>query len=223
MAGSDEDVWIEAARSGNLDAFNQLVLAYQGQVYALAYRLLGDRDSAADVSQETFLAAFRHIDRFQKGSLRAWLLRIAANLCYDTLRRQRARPTSSLAILFTRPDSPELHQTEGAGADPEEYVEQHELAGEIQRGLGTLPPEQRLVVVLCDVEGFPYEEAARMVNISLGTLKSRLSRGRARLREYFFDHRELLPPSLRSILGNSADSPAATPAGRPEETHESGQ
>ncbi len=220
MTVPNEDAWIEAAQGGDLEAFNQLVLAYQGQVYGLAYRLLGDAESAADVSQETFLAAFRHIRRFQRGSLRAWLLRIAANLCYDALRRQRARPTSPLAILFARPDSAALHPLDSGPADPEEYAERQELAADIQRALATLPPEQRLAVVLCDIEEFSYEEAARTVNTSLGTLKSRLSRGRARMREYFFGHRELLPPALRSILGNGADSAAPTPAGRPEEVHE---
>lgn len=205
-----EDLLIQAARRGDLEAFNQLVLTYQGQVYALAYRLLGDQDAAADVTQETFLAAFQHIAAFQRGYLRAWLLRIATNLCYDTLRRQKARPTSPLEALSTQPESPE---SAGEG-DPEAYAERRELAREIQKALATLPPEQRLVVILCDIDGFPYAEAAQTADISEGTLKSRLSRGRARLRDYFLQRRELLPASLRSILGNELSLP---PASAPEE------
>lgn len=202
---SSEELLIQSARQGDLDAFNDLVLIYQGQVYALAYRLLGDREQAADVTQETFLAAFQHIGTFQRGYLRAWLLRIATNLCYDTLRRSRSRPTSPLEILFTRPEAPEVRIRQDE-TDPESYAEQRELAREIQQALGLLPAEQRAAVVLCDIEGFPYAEAAQTLGISLGTLKSRLSRGRARLRDYFLEHRELLPVALRSILGGKEAS-----------------
>jgi len=222
MANTDEEHLIQAARGGDLEAFNQLVLIYQGQVYALAYRLLGNRDTAADATQEAFLSAFQHIGRFRKGSFRAWLLRITTNFCYDTLRRERSRPTSPLEILFTRPDSPELHRSEGERTDPEVYLERQELAREIQLALNTLPPEQRIAVVLCDVEEFPYAEAARISGISLGTLKSRLHRGRARLRTHFLEHRELLPASLRFILGSIAAGDEALPAGQPEDSDEAG-
>lgn len=213
---NEEDVLIRAARGGDLEAFNQLVLAYQGQVFALAYRLLGDREQAADVVQETFISAFQHIGRFQRGYLRAWLLRIATNLCYDALRRRRSRPTAPLEALLARPDSPELRTLEGE-ADPESYAEQRELMREIRLALEQLPPEQRAVVVLCDSEGFPYAEAAQVLGISQGTLKSRLSRGRARLRDYFLARRELLPAALRSILGGE-ETPR--PAARPEDEND---
>ena len=213
MAISSEELLIQDARHGDLEAFNQLVLMYQGQVYALAYRLLGDPEGASDVTQETFLAAFQHIGTFQRGYFRAWLMRIATNLCYDTLRRRRSRPTSPLEILFARPEAPELRSHEGEN-DPEIYAEQRELAQEIRRGLDTLPLEQRAVIVLCDIEGFPYAEAAQSLGISLGTLKSRLSRGRARMRDYFVERRELLPASLRSILGGEEVPP---PADTPED------
>ncbi len=211
MENLDEEGLIQAAQQGDLDAFNQLVLTYQGQVYGLAYRLVGDQDTAADMTQETFLAAFRHLNRFRKGSLRAWLMRIAANLCYDVLRKRRARPTSPMSILHTREDSPEILRVGGREQHPEDYAERRELANEIQRALNTLPPEQRLAVVLCDVEEFPYKEAARMIGISLGTLKSRLSRGRARLRAHFIENRELLPASLRSTLRDIKEMPAEQP------------
>lgn len=196
-----EEELVQRARQGDLEAFNRLVLAYQGQVYALAYRLLGDAESAADAAQETFLSAFQHIGRFRKGSFRAWLLRITANFCYDVLRKRRTRPQSSLESLSNH--SPETRFPAGeTEEDPTVRAEQEELAQEIQRALNTLPPEQRAVVVLCDIEEFPYDQAARTLGISLGTLKSRLSRGRARLREYFCERRELLPASVRSIFAS---------------------
>ncbi|MBN1483979.1 MAG: sigma-70 family RNA polymerase sigma factor [Chloroflexia bacterium] len=201
MEPLDEDALIQAAQQGELEAFNQLVLLYQGQVYALAYRLLGNRETAADAAQDTFLAAFQNIQRFRSGSLRAWLLRIATNRCYDLLRRQRSRPSSPLEILFARPEEVNAHRSAPPPETPEQYVERMELLSDIQQALNTLPKTQRLAVILCDIEGFSYREAAETAGISLGTLKSRLSRGRAHLREYFFEHRELLPLSLRSILG----------------------
>ncbi len=217
MATVDENQLIEAARGGDLEAFNQLVLMYQGQVYALAYHLLGDANSAADLTQDTFLSAFQHIDRFEKGSLRAWLLRIVANMCYDLLRRQRIHPFSPLEILLPRSETGEPKHATELGDDPEEYVERRELAQEIQKALNTLLPEQRLAVILCDLQGLAYEEAAHASAVSLGTLKSRLSRGRARLRRYFLEHQELLPTSLRSILGEQNDRPVETAEGLADE------
>ncbi len=213
MATVDENELVQAARGGDLEAFNQLVLMYQGQVYALAYHLVGDANSAADLTQDTFLSAFQHIGRFEKGSLRAWLLRIVANLCYDLLRRQRIHPFSPLEVLSPRSETGESKHVLEIGDDPEEYVERRELAQEIQKALNTLLPEQRLAVVLCDIHGMAYEEAAHASAVSLGTLKSRLSRGRARLRQYFVEHQELLPTSLRSILGERNDGPVGAPEG----------
>lgn len=215
LSTADEETCIQAARNGDLEAFNTLVVAYQGQVYALAYRLLGEAESAADVVQDTFLAAFQHIHAFRRGSLRAWLLRIAANLAYDALRRRRSRPSSPLSVVIHSNGVRLPHGRDGED-DPEDWVERRELASEIQRALETLPPEQRVVVVLCDIEDIPYAEAASMLDISLGTLKSRLSRGRARLRAHFFDHGELLPEYLRFIIGRFSAAETC-PAARQED------
>jgi RNA polymerase sigma-70 factor (ECF subfamily) len=223
MTKPDEDTLIENAKRGDLNSFNELVLVYQGQVFALACRLLGDPEDAADIAQEAFLSAFLHIGGFRKGSFRAWILRIATNLCYDALRRRKSRPTSPLEILFTRPHPSEAEEESAIGTSPAANAERRELAERIQQGLQTLPAEQRLVVVLCDIEGFAYREAARIAGISQGTLKSRLSRGRSRLREFFFGHPEHLPPSFRSILGrafveNRSESPAHGPEDVQDET-----
>ncbi len=200
MTAPEEEAWIRAAKEGDLEAFNHLVLLYQSQVYALAYRLVGDHEAASDVAQETFLAAFRHIRRFRGTTLRSWLLRIAANQAYDLLRRRKVRAGVSLDVLQGHPDMVELRRG-GVEGDPVAYSEQRELQEEIQRALETLPPGQRAVIVLCDLEGLPYREAAHILGISQGTLKSRLSRGRERMRAYFFERRELLPSSIRFILG----------------------
>ncbi len=209
-----DEALVRAAQAGDLEAFNELVLAYQNQVYGLAFRMLGDQDAAADVTQETFLSAYEHLVHYRTGSLRAWLLRIAMNLCLDQIRRARSRRVSPLEILLTRPDSPELHRLEGEETDPERQIERLELAEEIQRALMTLPAEQRLAVVLCDIEGLGYQEAAMAAGVTLGTLKSRLSRARSRLRDYFLDRRELLPGLFRLIEkgnGPNGEGTARTP------------
>lgn len=200
----DEEQLIASSQSGDIDAFNQLVLHYQQSAYGVAYRMLGDTDTAADITQDAFIAAFRNIQSFRPGSsFRAWLLRIASNMACDHWRRSQRRPQESLDALA---DEDELHSVEDLGAlvaagqdtNPEEFVLNQELQEVIQRGLATLPLEQREAVVLCDIEGLTYEEIATATDTSLGTVRSRIARGRARLRNYLYKHRELLPRNYRS-------------------------
>ncbi len=102
----DEQALIRAAQRGDLNAFNELVLLYQGRVYNLAYRIMGDGDAAADASQEAFISAYRAIGGYRGGSFRAWLMRIVTNACYDELRRRRRRPASSLEALYVADVAP---------------------------------------------------------------------------------------------------------------------
>lgn len=200
----DESALLASARRGDLDAFNALVLAYQTQIYNLAYRVLDDEAAAADATQQTFISAYRHIGGYRGGSFRAWLLRIATNACYDELRRRKRRPAVSLDRLEARPDGQSSPETllatsllAGDAESPEAQVARRELAEAIQRCLDALPDEQRLVVVMADVQGYDYAEIAGAVNAALGTIKSRLSRARARLRDCLQSVRELLPAAYR--------------------------
>jgi len=188
----DEKALIAAARQGDTNAFNQLVLSYQSMVYNLAYRILGDPEAAADASQETFLSAFRAIRRFRGGSFKVWLLRIATNACYDQLRLKQRRPTSSLNALSERSASL-IELAEG----PEDHALRRELSEVIQKGIQTLPPDQRITLVLSDVQGMSYKEIAAITKTSLGTVKSRLSRARAKLRDFLLEQEELLPDRYR--------------------------
>lgn len=180
---------LEAARRGDVAAFNQIVLTYQTVVYNVALRTLGSPEDAADVTQETFVSAFRAVREFRGGSFKAWLLRIAVNACYDHLRRRQRRPASSLDELEEHGDvdvgEPDVKH------GPERSALSAETARAIQEGLTTLPDEQRMLVLLCDVQGLSYEEAAEVTHAALGTVKSRLSRARARLRDYLKDRGEL--------------------------------
>ncbi len=181
---SAENALIERAQAGDLSAFNQLVLNYQGLAYNVAYGLLGDADAAVDATQDGFIKAYRAVGRYWGGSFKAWLLRIITNTCYDALRsrkRQRAR-IGSLDDLLVDPEHAATLRDRHAG--PHEVAERHELRRTIQLGLNTLPVDQRTVVFLYDVEGFSYEEIAAATGMPMGSVKSRLSRGRAHLRDY---------------------------------------
>ena len=181
----EEGELIQAAKKGDLDSFNHLVERYQREVYNLALRMLGNTQGAEDATQEAFVSAFKGISRFRGGSFRAWLLRIVANACRDQLRSLRRRPTIPIEALELEPDR--------NAPSPEDYALRRELGGEVARALASLPLEQRLAVILCDIEGLSYEEIAQAMNCSLGTVRSRLSRGRARLRHHLARYVEPLP------------------------------
>jgi RNA polymerase sigma-70 factor (ECF subfamily) len=191
----DEQALIASARKGDVRAFNQLVMLYQTMVYNLAYRIMSDPDAAADATQDAFLSAYKAMPRFRGGSFKAWLLRIVTNACYDQLRRKQRRPTSSLDDLPVEVD----HTTylRDPAKLPDEVVERHELNKVIQAGISSLPADQRVVLVLSDIQGLSYKEIAQSMGVSLGTVKSRLSRGRAKLRDYLQEHGELLPSRYR--------------------------
>jgi RNA polymerase sigma-70 factor, ECF subfamily len=186
---------ITASQRGDVNAFNQLVLTYQQVVYNVAYRMVSDADLAADVTQDTFVSAFKAVRTFRGGSFKSWLLRIATNACYDHFRRQKRRPSDSLDEMLEEPGSEAVFEDHAEGL--EDHALRREMVEYIQRGLDGLPEDQRLVVILSDVQGLSYEEIADATGASLGTVKSRLSRGRARLRDFLLRQRELLPSHYR--------------------------
>jgi RNA polymerase sigma-70 factor (ECF subfamily) len=179
---ADEDAFIQAARCGDLDAFNSLVLMHQDRVYNLAYRILGDEAAAADATQDAFILAYRHIRSFHTGFFYAWLYRIVSNVCYDALRYQKRRPAVSFTQLVKTDDEREF-DLPAHDDSPETVVQRHELAELLQQHIAALPADQRIVLVLSDVQGMSYKEIADMTRSNLGTVKSRLNRARTRMRQ----------------------------------------
>ncbi len=188
---------IAAAQKGDLPAFNQLVRAYQTIVYHTAYRVLGDGDAASDATQDAFVNAYKNIRSFRGGSFKAWLLRIVTNTCYDQLRAKKRKPTASLDALLIDPDNPAPGLGEAKEESPHDHAERSELAAWIQKGLQTLPYDQRITLVLSDIDGFAYEEIAQATNTNVGTVKSRLSRARNQMRAFLMQQQELLPSAYR--------------------------
>lgn len=186
----DDQELIERSKQGDLDSFNCLVESYQGLAYNLALRMLGDSQAAEDAAQDAFISAWKHINSFKGGNFRAWLLRITANACRDQLRKLKHHQSTSLEALPIEPEG------SSPGESPEDYALRREMGEQIQKGLAGLSSEQRLAVVLSDIQGLSYEEIAQVMNCSLGTVKSRVSRGRAQLRDYLLE-RELFPHKFR--------------------------
>jgi RNA polymerase sigma-70 factor (ECF subfamily) len=191
----DEIRVIKEAQKGSLSAFNQLVMTYQGTAYNVAYRVIGNADAAADACQEAFIKAYQAINQYRGGSFKSWLLRIVTNACYDQLRYKSRRPAASLEDLTEESDDHNEKLVNGS-EKPEEYLMRDELGEMIQLGINHLPDDQRVILVLSDVQGFSYQEIAEIVGQPLGTIKSRLSRGRQRLRDFLLTQ-ELLPNQYR--------------------------
>ena len=190
-----EDELIATAQNGDVNAFNQLVLKYQGLAYNVAYRILHNQDRAADATQDGFLRGYRALAQFRGGSFKAWVLRIVTNCCYDQLRVLKRHPSTPIDDLVENNEHSTL--LESRDESPEKRVERLELGQALQTALDVLPDEQRVVLVLSDVQGLSYAEIAQVTSVSLGTVKSRLSRARAKLRNYLLSHRELLPNRFR--------------------------
>ena len=188
-------------RNGQTSCFNCIIETYQTQAYNLACRILDDWSLAEDALQEALVSGYRAFRQFRGDNLAAWLMRIVANRCRDMLRSQRAHPTLPLDPLARDSDDPDSIPSAlnipSSDESPQDYAERGDLNRAIQAGLNTLPQEQRLAVLLVDVQGFSYEEAGLSMDCSLGTVKSRVSRGRSGLRDYLRQQGELLPSQFR--------------------------
>ncbi len=183
----DEAELVARAAGGDRVAFSRLMEHYQSACYGLAWRLLGNADQAADAVQEAFIHAYTAIDRYRGGIFRSWLLRITANASYDILRRAKRRPSQPLP----EPDEGEAELPDVATSNPAAEAARSEMYRHLELALRQLPEDQRTAIVLCDVYGMDYNEVAAMTDAALGTVKSRIHRGRLRLRELLADHREL--------------------------------
>jgi RNA polymerase sigma-70 factor (ECF subfamily) len=162
--------------------------------------MMGETDAAEDATQEAFISAFHSIQSYRGGSFRAWLLRIVTNASYDELRRRQRRPTTPLEPVDSEDEEIESpHWLADPSESPENQAERMELDQVIQNCLKNLPPEFRAVVVLVDVQGFDYFEAAEVIRKPVGTVKSRLSRARLRLRDCLKGWWELIPAQFRLV------------------------
>lgn len=184
LTAVQEEKLIADASRGDLLAFNELVLIYQNMAFHHAYALLGDPAAAEDATQESFIKAFQAINRFRGGSFRSWLFKIVTNTSYDMLRRAGRYSSQS---LFPEDKNGEEIESPSWISDPsasvQEAVERSESAKELYSKLDELPAVYRSVLTLVDLYEMDYEEAARALNVPLGTIKSRLARARLQMKE----------------------------------------
>ncbi|NPV84536.1 MAG: sigma-70 family RNA polymerase sigma factor [Anaerolineae bacterium] len=197
----DETSLIHAAQKGDLEAFNRIVVIYQGMAYNLAYRILNNDTLAEDATQNAFISAYRNLSKYRGGSFRAWILRVVTNYCYDELRRQKRRPTIPLEPLDDDSEetleSPRWLTDDAPG--PEETLVTKELEKAVQHCLDRLPANFRTVVILVDIQGLDYQEVSETIRTPLGTIKSRLARARLRMQDCLQGFRELLPSAFRLV------------------------
>jgi RNA polymerase sigma-70 factor (ECF subfamily) len=191
----DEATLISRAQKGDVAAFNRLVLNYQEALYNVAYRIMGERHAAEDATQEAFISAYNSLNRYRGGSFKSWLMRITTNACYDELRRRKRRPQTSLEELTDDNESFAFMRSPQDG--PEGTQQRLELVHAIEECLQALPDDQRITAVLGDVEGYNYQEIADITRVSLGTVKSRMSRARSKMRDCLQGFKELLPANYR--------------------------
>ena len=180
-------ILVERARGGDLDAFNDLVVCYQDLLYALVVRMVPDRDQASDAVQEAFFSAYRNMGAFRGGSVRSWLSRIAINAAMDAQRLRKRRPADPYPELEDdtwQPPAPERDDPVTTSLESE----RHQV---LNAALARITADQRAAIVLFDVEGYDYAEIATMTGVSLGTVKSRIHRGRLALRDLLADRMDI--------------------------------
>ena len=188
-----EQQLVSAARQGDMAAFESLVHLYEKRVFALTLRMCGNREDAAEAAQEAFLAAWQGLAFFRgDSSFSTWLYRLASNACVDLLRRESRHRTAAGPSL----DDEELNlEVPDAMPSPQDEAERRELREEIERGLAALSPEHREVLVLREIHQLSYDEIAETLDLDVGTVKSRISRGRKQLRNFLLKSGNFSPPS----------------------------
>ena len=189
---------VTRCQTGDLSAYDKIMQRYEQKVYALCFRMSGNHNDAQDLAQEAFLKAFRALPSFKgQSQFSTWLYRIVTNTCLDERRKQARKPTllsmdkpletGDGQIALTLPDN---------APDPLRVTLQNELQADIQQVLSQLPQEQRLVIVMRDLEGYSYEEISAVLDINMGTVKSRLSRARIKVRDLYLKKEEHFAPAV---------------------------
>ena len=184
MTREQEYLIVQQVLEGNTNAFEELVLEYEKKVYNVALRILGNSEDAADMTQEAFIKAFNSLSGFRGDSkFSVWLTRIVSNLCLDFLRSRSRRPTVSLSVEDDEGDDVQLDIAD-VSQSPELLLVRSLTRESVRRGLKALPEDYREILLLREIQGLSYDEIAEALNIEVGTVKSRIFRGRKKLCDY---------------------------------------
>jgi RNA polymerase sigma-70 factor (ECF subfamily) len=188
----EEKLLIDRCKRGDPAAFNDLLLKYERQVFNLAFRLTGNYDDANDVASDTFVRIYNSIGKFRGDSaFSTWLYRIVTNVYLDARKRRLAHRNISLEEYLEMEEGALPRQIEDTSPGPQAQAEEKEQRDMLQEVINELPEFQRIIIVLYHIQELPYEEIAEILNMPLGTVKSRLNRARRALRERLIAQREL--------------------------------
>lgn len=191
MTDHTEKELVAKAKQGDLAAFEALIIKHEKIVFNVALRMMNHSEDAKDISQEVFLKAYRSIGNFdERSAFSTWLYRITHNTCIDEMRKRKGKQNYSLEEGLESEDGIMQRQIADEGDTPEESLLRDERKGEILQALETLSEEHKAAIILRDVKGLPYEEIAEILDLSLGTVKSRISRARNHLKTEILKIRE---------------------------------
>ena len=184
---------VSRARAGDTAAFEQLMLDNQDRVYTLCLRMTGNREDALDLAQETFLNAWRGRSSFQgNSSFSTWVYRLASNACIDFLRKRKRRQQGESPHSLDDEEAPLPEPADPRGS-PEEELERRELRRAVERGLQALPDHHRQVLVMRELSGMSYQEIGAVLDLDLGTVKSRIARARLALKKFLVQEGNFSP------------------------------
>ena len=193
MNDLQEQQWVNAAREGDQDAFASLVRLYEKRVFALTLRMCRNSEDAAEAAQDAFLAAWQGLAFFRgDASFSTWLYRLASNACVDLLRREGRHKAAAGPSLN---DEDVGLDVQDSAPTPHESMEQQELRAQIDAGLQSLSPDHRQVLILREIQQLSYDEIAAVLELDVGTVKSRISRGRRQLRKFLVESGNFSLPS----------------------------
>ena len=196
MTREQEAMIVRKVLQGDVNAFEKLVTEYEKAVYAIAQRMTGNPEDAADMTQETFIKAYNSLSSFRGDSkFSVWLYRIANNVCLDFLRSKNRRPTVSLSAEDDDGEETQLDIADESQS-PELLLESSLTRDAVRRGLDSLPPDYKQILLLREIQGLSYEEIAAALGIESGTVKSRIFRARKRLCTFLIEDGNI--PEFRS-------------------------
>ncbi len=188
----EEKVLIQRAQDGDVVAFENLIQEYQKRIFSIAYRMMQNQEDAADLTQEILLKLFKNLDKFRGNSkFSTWVYRVATNSCLDALKKAKRQTGYSLDKGIETEEGTLLGEIPDKGPTPQEVAEKKAMIEAVRLGIAKLSKEHQRVMILREFEGLSYEEIAQILNCSVGTVKSRINRGRENLKKILSQNREL--------------------------------
>ncbi|OWZ83320.1 RNA polymerase sigma factor [Natranaerobius trueperi] len=192
MKVKEDELLVKKCQKGKLDAFEDLVNKYQQKVYSLCYRFAGNHDDANDLAQEAFIRVYHSIDKFHfKSAFSTWLYRVTSNVCLDEIRKKKRTSSVSINSPMETDEGEVYFNLPDQKFNPEQLTERKDVQDIVHKAIQELPEEQRITILLREIEGLSYEELAEALNVSIGTVKSRLNRARHNLKEILTQKTEL--------------------------------